>query len=675
MKPVIRMSAALLACSAVLFADGPSDNLPTSVRRIPPPGIRISDGDRTELSEGVAKLGRDIEALRNDLKGKESLLEFLPDIQIFHKAVDWALRYDEFYKTNEVQTAQSLLILGADRIRSLHEGHTPWLGATGLVVRAYRSKIDGSIQPYGLVVPDSYRPGSAHKYRLDCWFHGRGETLTELDFINGRLRSRGEFAPPNAIVLHLYGRYCNANKFAGEIDLLEALDQVKRQYSIDENRIAVRGFSMGGAACWQFAVHYAGQWAAAAPGAGFSETADFLKVFQNEAVRPAWYEEKLWHWYDCTDYAVNLFNCPTVAYSGENDKQKQAAEMMAKALKAEGIELDHIIGPKTAHSYEPNAKQEINRRIDSIIAKGRDPVPRKIRFTTWTLRYPEMSWVKVNGLKEHWKQARVDAEIVDDHSIRVSTENVTSLTFQMPSGHCPLDMTRRPVVILDGRKIDASLVLSDRSWNANFFKSGSTWKAVEAFDQRGLAKRPGLQGPIDDAFMDSFLMVQPTGPPLNEKCSAWVAGEMEHAIDHWRRQFRGQAPVKRDDEVSEADIANNNLVLWGDPTSNKVLARIASRLPIQWTRDAVAAGGHRYGASHHIPLLIYPNPLNPSRYVVLNSGFTFREYDYLNNARQVPKLPDWAVLDVNVPVTARSPGGVVNAGFFDEQWRLKERTK
>ena len=42
-------------------------------------------------------------------------------------------------------------------------------------------------------------------------------------------------------------------------------------------------------------------------------------------------------------------------------------------------------------------------------------------------------------------------------------------------------------------------------------------------------------------------------------------------------------------------------------------------------------------------MLIYPNPLNPKQYVVLNSGFTFREYDYLNNARQVPKLPDWAV--------------------------------
>ena len=37
---------------------------------------------------------------------------------------------------------------------------------------------------------------------------------------------------------------------------------------------------MGGAACWQFAVHHAGLWAAAAPGAGFAETREFLGVFQ-----------------------------------------------------------------------------------------------------------------------------------------------------------------------------------------------------------------------------------------------------------------------------------------------------------------------------------------------------------------------------------------------------------
>ena len=41
-------------------------------------------------------------------------------------------------------------------------------------------------------------------------------------------------------------------------------------------RIGVRGFSMGGAACWQFAVHYADRWFAANPGAGFAETRLFL---------------------------------------------------------------------------------------------------------------------------------------------------------------------------------------------------------------------------------------------------------------------------------------------------------------------------------------------------------------------------------------------------------------
>ena len=56
--------------------------------------------------------------------------------------------------------------------------------------------------------------------------------------------------------------------------------------------------------------------------------------------------------------------------------------------------------------------------------------------------------------------------------------------------------------------------------------------------------------------------------------------------------------------------------------------------------------------------------------MVLNSGFTFREYDYLNNARQVPKLPDFAVIDLNVPVSSRAPGGVVEAGFFSERWEL-----
>jgi hypothetical protein len=84
----------------------------------------------------------------------------------------------------------------------------------------------------------------------------------------------------------------------------------------------------------------------------------------------------------------------------------------------------------------------------------------------------------------------------------------------------------------------------------------------------------------------------------------------------------------------------------------------------------IVVGDRRFPAASHVPLLIHPNPLNPSRYVVLNSGFTFREYDYLNNARQVAKLPDWAVVDVTTPPDSRYPGKVVAADFFNESWKV-----
>ena len=85
----------------------------------------------------------------------------------------------------------------------------------------------------------------------------------------------------------------------------------------------------------------------------------------------------------------------------------------------------------------------------------------------------------------------------------------------------------------------------------------------------------------------------------------------------------------------------------------------------------IKAGEKLFDAENHALLAIYPNPLNPKKYVVLNSGFTFREYDYLNNARQVPKLPDWAIIDLRTPPDSRFPGKVVAADFFGEAWELK----
>ena len=130
--------------------------------------------------------------------------------------------------------------------------------------------------------------------------------------------------------------------------------------------------------------------------------------------------------------------------------------------------------------------------------------------------------------------------------------------------------------------------------------------------------------------------------------------------------------MRLDSEINDELIRDNNLILWGDPGSNRVLARIADKLPIHWTGAGITVGKETFPAATHALIAIYPNPLNSSRYVVLNSGPTQREFDYLNNARQVPKLPDYAVVDLATQPGPRWAGRIALAGFFGERWQLLE---
>ncbi|MBI2685424.1 MAG: prolyl oligopeptidase family serine peptidase [Acidobacteria bacterium] len=644
--------------AALLVAVLAGSILSAQDRPVPPPGVTVSENDRKDLEGGLKRLSDSIHSL-----GRHALL---PDVTIFREAVRYALTYNEFFDPPDIPKAKALLVEGQKRADQLLRGEAPWVKATGLVVRGYVSKIDGSVQPYGLVVPPSFDPSLPRRWRVDFWFHGRAEKLSEVNFLAERMARPGEFTPADTIVVHLYGRYCNANKFAGEVDLFETLDALRKQYPVDEDRILVRGFSMGGAAAWHFGAHHAGRWAAVAPGAGFSESAEFLRLARNNEQTTPW-EQTLWRMYDATVYAANFTNVPLVAYSGEIDGQKQAADLMEKYLEKEGIPMTHIIGPQTPHRYHPDSRVEIDRRLDAIAARGRDAYPRRVKFVTYTLRYNRMKWVAVAGMEKHWEKATVDASIHNKESLQVTTSNVSALTIDFGPGGAPVELVGKAVIAIDGQSVPVTGPSSDRSWTVHLAKSGGKWAVAPGLPE-GKVKRHGLQGPIDDAFMNSFLFVIPSGTPTGE-AGKRISEEQERAIREWRRQFRGDARVKRDSEVTEADIAAHNLVLWGDPASNSVMAKVMGGLPVQWSGDSLTMKGQKYSAATNYPALIYPNPLNAKKYVVLNSGFTFREFDNLNNARQISKLPDWAVIDVTTPANGRYPGKVTAAGFFNEQWQ------
>jgi dienelactone hydrolase len=653
---------------AAMFG-GAQNPAPAAPAQFPPLGTGVTAEDARTLQTAVDALQSKIVALKQQYRSSP-LFDHIADVEVILDAVRRPLKYDErLYAgrgSTPVSDAQQTLAAGAERASQLANGTTPWMAQSG--VRGFYSRIDGSAQPYLLTLPDNYDPAAKRTYRLDIFMHGRDDTVLEQQFMAKSLTgyTSKPFGPgPDRFMLQPYGRYTNASRFAGETDGLEAIASVQNHYPIDANRIVMAGFSMGGASAWSYIVHFADRWAAGAPGAGFTETEVFLRgALARQPQNPV--QRTLWHMYDSTDYAINTFNVPVVAYSGEIDAQKQAADAMAAAMSDEGLKLEHIIGPKTAHAYEPAARQQLQDRLDQLASAGRNPAPSEIRFTTWMLRYNTMFWIRVDGMTEEWQRARVNARI-DGQAITVSTTNVSALSLNFQPGLAPFTAGTKPALTIDSHAIPLPAIRTDKSMTIGLIRSGAGWKTGTL---SGVRKVHGLQGPIDDAFMDAFVFVKPTGKPLSEAVGRWTHDQADYAISEWVHFFRGEPRVKNDADISSDDIANNNLALFGDPSSNAIYRRIADRLPIRWTAEGVTVGAQRFDANH-VPVLIFPNPLNSKKYVVINSGFTF--HDQSNNDMQAPKLPDWAVVDMTKPGNNYKylPLFVESQGFFDEMWRLK----
>ena len=81
-------------------------------------------------------------------------------------------------------------------------------------------------------------------------------------------------------------------------------------------------------------------------------------------------------------------------------------------------------------------------------------------------------------------------------------------------------------------------------------------------------------------FENLLLLMNQLGARVGVVC-ARTAREQAHAIDAWRKQYRGEARVKDDSAITDADIASSNLVLFGDPANNAILAKVAAKFPIQ----------------------------------------------------------------------------------------------
>jgi len=136
MRPTLLLLTIALHTAAHSLAHGQTP--PKTKGAVPPPGIAIPDADREALTKGVEELAAEIQKIPHRSGTAGSAEGLLPDVEIFLKAVDWPLKYNEFYDVKQVASAKALLAEGMARAKALQSGKSPWASATGPVVRGFR---------------------------------------------------------------------------------------------------------------------------------------------------------------------------------------------------------------------------------------------------------------------------------------------------------------------------------------------------------------------------------------------------------------------------------------------------------------------------------------------------------------------------------------------------------
>lgn len=601
---------------------------------------------------------------------------WLADVAVFEKAATWMLQFSEFPKPDYVDQLRHVIRRGEERATELAAGKASWDLKPVMTVRGYVSAVDGSLQPYVLTLPEGVNPKDGKRWPLHVVLHGRADQMNEVNFIHrmdGKPFRQEEGVPPLAwIQLDVYGRGNNAYRFAGETDVFEAIRDVKRRFRIDEDRITLHGFSMGGAGAWHLGLHFPDVWCSVGPGAGFVDYYGYQKKNPDDAAQrlPEVVHRTLGI-YDTVNYALNAFNVPVCTYGGENDPQLLASTTMSNAAAVFDVPIKVIIGPKMGHAFDAASRRDFMSFHLEQSRKGRPRSGERsaVRFTTRTLRYNACDWIAIEEVDSVYDPSTVEARKTAAGDVEITTKNVRAIRLSRDAG---------TDAIVDGTTMECRAAADGLLPDVFYVRNGNEWTLLDYDESRSFAdnpemhKRRGLQGPIDDAFMNSFVCVRGEGTPWNATADQWSGRVFEQFRTEFAQWMRGDVRALKAADVTDETLVQNHLVLFGDPGSNPWIARVLDGLPIKWTRAEISIGGQSWPASQHGVSLIFPNPLNRTKYVVLNSGHTFHEKEFRStNANLFPRLGDIAVFRVSEEEQSSAVMQPVWSSIFNSEWKLE----
>jgi len=592
-----------------------------------------------------------------------------------YKPLDRKRQLDE--KTRKAVRAAHRRLFRASSLSQQGAEHIP--EEAGAKMRAYVSEVDGTIQPYSLTIPKIYDP--AMPWPLIVTLHGHGWFRP----------FQGHPAPANvgAFCLAPTGRGATDYRELGEQDVLRCIAEVKRDFHIDDDRVYVRGGSMGGTGAWHLGTHYADQFAGILPVCGNADNQAWTKRWGWNREFPGRFDG-LRHWiqegHTSRASAMNLLNLPAYAIHGSGDVivPPEHSRHMVAELRTLGAPVEYREFPNKGHGGLPG--HAIEQGLGWLCAQPRVPFPKRVRWKADRMRHGKAYWVRLEQKQRPAAFSEIDAEAVDRTHVTIKTENLRAFSLQRLA---PLFDPAKPLFLqIDGERVIFPPARGDApAWVQLRRVPDLGWRdaARLAEPPPALRKRAWLEGPISEALLQPFVLVQGTKSEDELTNKLWQQ-EADLFRNEWKR--RNIAPCLRvkDSELTDEIAADRNLVLLGGPRANSVAARLASQLPLDEMlaplrgREVLAPGSGlsepRLEAADVGYFLVYPNPEHPDRLIVLwqangpaaihqgwgrfGNWFNWGVYDSR-------KYFDYAVYDAR----SASPETLLLLGWFGTDWSVR----
>jgi len=376
------------------------------------------------------------------------------------------------------------------------------------------------------------------------------------------------------------------------------------------------------------------------------------------------WEEPSWRARSAALLAENLADIPIWIVHGEWDRavgggvSVEQSRRMARLLDDLGAPVRYTELPRTGHdSREPAVWHQV---IRWLLDQHRPATRDRIRLATGTLRHNRSGWLSIDQLSVYGERGTVDAAIGRDARVTVTTDNVRTLTLNGLPGDGPVG------AIIDGQPLGTL----DRGIARSYRRDpDGTWRAGPV-DLSG-EKRHGASGPIGDLFHERTILVPGTiGGEEATFFNDWAA---EEAAWHYRSRNGGvhrggimgtnavDLPIVRDVDLTSADRASSNLVLFGTPGSNALLAELAGSLEIAAESDTISLRGRSWSAPRVSAFAIFPHPEHEGRYVAMHGG-PMPDAVTWGSHLDMALLPDFLVY---------AGGDTLDWGFWSNDWRTR----